>query len=149
VESLERFTQNQRIIEEFALQSLAGVISDLGRLHHVASLRDVSTGRYHHYRLEQIYSEPAIHQALLYCHEELFDKVLEKTLQEQEWDLRNMFSGIDSPAWEIAGRWLELEYFGLLIPLGTPPYLRDLFMSNIRMVLSLIGSEHSIISTAA
>jgi hypothetical protein len=99
--------------------------------------------------LEQIYSEPAVHQALLYCHEELFDKVLEKTLQEQEWDLRNMFSGIDSPASEIAGRWLELEYFGLLVPLGTPPYLRDLFRSNIRIVLSLISSEHSIISTAA
>lgn len=70
VESLERFAQNQRIIEEFAWRCLANVVTDLGRLHYVATLRDVSTGRYHHYALAEIYSEAAIHQALLYCHEE-------------------------------------------------------------------------------
>ncbi len=149
MESLERFAQNQRIIEEFAWRCLANVVTDLGRLHYVATLRDVSTGRYHHYALAEIYSEAAIHQALLYCHEELFDKLLEKTLQEQEWDLRTMFSGINASASEIARRWLELEYFCLLVPLGTPPYLRDLFLSNIRVILNLIASEHTMISTAA
>jgi hypothetical protein len=149
VESLERFAQNRRIIEQFAAHWLASVPSDLERLHHVAILRHVSTGSYSHAGLRGTFSEPAIHQALLYCHEELFDKVLEKTLQEQESDFRTIFSGIDSPAFEIASRWLELEHYRALVPLGTPVYLRDLFFSNTRVILNLIASERALVSTAA
>jgi hypothetical protein len=149
VESLERFAQNRRIIEQFAAHWLASVPTDLERLHHVAILRHVSTGRYSHAGLRGTFSEPAIHQALLYCHEELFDKVLEKTLQEQERDFRTMFSSIDSPAFDIASRWLELEQYRTLVPLGTPAYLRDLFFSNTRIILNLIVSERALVSTAA
>jgi hypothetical protein len=60
-----------------------------------------------------------------------------------------MFSGIDSPAFEIANRWLELEHYRALVPLGTPVYLRDLFFSNTRVILNLIGSERALVSTAA
>ena len=149
MESLERFAQNRRIIEQFASHSLASVPTDLERLQHVSILRHVSTGRYSHAGLRGAFSEPAIHQALLYCHEELFDKVLEKTLQDQERDFRLMFSSIDSPAFEIASRWLELEHYRALVPLGTPAYLRDLFFSNTRVILNLIVSEHALVSTAA
>jgi hypothetical protein len=149
VESLERFAQNRRIIEQFAAYWLASVPSDLERLHHVAFLRHVSSGRYSHSGLRGTFSEPAIHQALSYCHEELFDKVLEKTLQDQERDFRSMFSSIDSPAFEIASRWLELEHYRTLVPLGTPAYLRDLFFSNTRVILNLIVSERALASTAA
>ncbi len=149
MESLERFAQNRRIIEQFAAHWLASVPTDLERLHHVAILRDVSTGTYSHVGLRGTFSEPAIHQALLYCHEELFDKVLEKTLQDQEHDFRTVFSSIDSPAFEIASRWLELEHYRTLVPLGTPVYLRDLFFSNTRVILNLIASERALVSTAA
>lgn len=149
MESLERFEQNQRIIEHFALHWLVGAPSDLARLHHVANLCNASTGIYYHPGLRRSFSEPAIHQALLYCHEELFDKVLEKTLQEQEKDLRQMFCGVAAPAFEIARRWLELEYFRMWVPLGTPAYLRELFCSNLRVILNSIAAERAIAFTAA
>ena len=149
MQSLERFAQNRRIIEQFAAHWLASIPTDLGRLHHLAVLRQVSTGRYSHSGLRGTFSESAIHQALLYCHQELFDRVLEKTLQDQERDFRTMFSGIDAPAFEIASRWLELEHYRTFVPLGTPAYLRDLFFSNTRVILNLIVSERALISTAA
>ena len=149
MESLERFSQNQRIIEEYASQWLAAIPSDLGRLLHVSMLRNISTGRYQHPILEEIYSEPGVHQALLYCHEELFEKVLEAPLEQQEWDLRSYFVGLESSPAEAAARWIESEYFRLLVPLGTPLYLRDLFLSNMRIILGLIFNEHATIATAA
>jgi hypothetical protein len=81
VESLERFEQNQLIIEEFVSQWLAVIPSDFGRLAHVSRLRDVTTGRYNHPELEEVYSSAAAHQALLYCHEDLFQKALELPLE--------------------------------------------------------------------
>ncbi len=141
MESLERFDQNQRIIEEFTAQWLANLPSDLGRLVHVALLRDVSTGWYRHPALAQAYSDPSVHQGLLYCHERLFERVLEATLEQQERDLRAWFAGMDVPPAEIANRWLELEFFRFLVPFGTPPYLRDLLFSNLRVILRLVASE--------
>jgi hypothetical protein len=149
VETLERFTQNQRVIEELTAQSLAGISSNLGRLIYISSIRDVSLGRYRHPALERTYSEAAVHQALLYCHDELFERVLESGLEQQEWDLRLCLAGFDSPPGEIAGRWLELEYFRSFVPFGTPAYLRDLFGSNMRMLLGLLVTENSGILSAA
>jgi hypothetical protein len=149
VESFERFSQNQRIVEEFTSRWLADISCDLGRLVRVSTLRDVSSGRYHHPLLGQIYSASAIHQALLYCHEELFERVLEAPLQQQEWDLRLYFAGLDVAPSEAATRWLEVEYFRQLVPFGAPAYLRDLFFSNIRVILALVAVETPTVETAA
>lgn len=149
MESLERFAQNQRVVEDFTSQWLAAIPSDIGRLLHVALLRNVSSGRYRQPILEEVYSEAAVDQALLYCHEELFEKVLELSLEREEADLRTCLAGMDSPAAEVAGRWLEVEIFRLFVPPATPRYLRDLLCSNLRILLGLIAAEHSKLQTAA
>lgn len=61
MESLERFTQNQLIIEEYVSQWLAAIPSDFGRLVDVATLRDVTSGHYHHPALKRsIPNRPSI-----------------------------------------------------------------------------------------
>jgi hypothetical protein len=141
VETAEQFAQNQRIIEAYASRWLSGIPSDAGRLFHVCMLLNVSTGRYRHPALEKVYSEPAIHDALRYCHQELFVRFLEYPLQEQEWELRKFFATMDDTPPEIAARWREAEYFSLLVPLGAPACLRELFASNLRVILTLIAAE--------
>jgi hypothetical protein len=149
VESLERFAQNQLVIEEYVSQWLAAVPSDFGRLSDVAMLRDVTSGHYHHPALEEVYSESAVHQALLYCHEELFEKVLGTPADLQEWDLRTHFARMDAPVVEIASRWLEVEHFRCFVPMGIAPHLRDLFISNTRVILiRLIREPVALAATA-
>ncbi|HTP42939.1 MAG TPA: hypothetical protein VMJ13_00155 [Candidatus Acidoferrum sp.] len=149
MESLERFAQNELIIQEYVSQWLAPMPSDFGRLADVAMLRDVTAGRYHHPALEEIYPQPAVHQALLYCHEELFQRVVEMPPERQEWDLRIHFASMTAPVEEIASRWLELEYFRSLVPLGTTPYLRDLFLTNTRSILNLVVRERTALAATA
>ena len=149
METLERFQQNQRVIQDFTLRTLAAIPSDYGRLMHVALLRDLATGRYRHEGLAVFYSEPAVHQALSYCHEELFSKMLETPLEQQEWDLRVCLAGLEGHFGEIAARWLELEFYRLLVPFGVPTYLRNLFSSNLRTLLGLIVEDCSNLEPAA
>jgi hypothetical protein len=149
VESLERFSQNQRVIEEFAARVLSDISTDFGRLVYVSMLRQVSEGRYHHAQLEQVYSEPAVHQSLLYCHQELFGKILETPLEQQERDLRLYLAGMDAPPEEVIPRWLEIDFFRTFVPFGTPSYLRDLFFSNLRVIMGLIVAGSSMLQTAA
>jgi hypothetical protein len=141
VESLERYSQNQRIIDEFTAHWLAGIRNDLGRLVYVALLRDVSTAHYAHPALAQVYSVAAVHQALLFCHEELFERFLEAPLETQERNLRDWFSTVDAAPADIASRWLEVEFFRLLVPQDTPTYLRDLLLSNLRAILTVVAAE--------
>jgi len=139
MESLERFHQNQRIIDDFSSSTLIAISTDFGRLVHIATLRDLISGQYRHEGLEALYSAPAVHEALLYCHEEIFQKILETPLERQEMLLRGWFAELEGESSEIAGRWLELEVYRMLVPLGTSEYLRDLFFSNFHLLLELLS----------
>jgi len=149
MEALDEFQQNHRVIEDFASITLAGIPGDLCRLLHVATLRDMGTGRYRHEGLETIYSEPAVHQALGLCHQELFERILETSLEEQETDLRKCLEGLGASPGGVAARWQEHEFYRCLIPSGAPPYLRELFCSNLRVLLRLIAEEKSTPVSAA
>src|SRR5579871_6090009 len=62
--------QNRHIIHDFAVTTLSAIPNDFGRLTYIASLRDLSTGRYEHAGLASLYPEDAIQQALKQCHDE-------------------------------------------------------------------------------
>jgi hypothetical protein len=141
MESLERFYQYQRIIDDFTSTTLANIPNDFGRLVHIATLRDLISGQYKHEGLEALYSSPSVHEALLYCHEQIFQRLLETPLERQERLFRDWLSGIQGEASEIAGRWRELEVYRMLIPLGVPEYLRDLFYSDFGLLLELVAGE--------
>jgi len=149
MDAFDEFQQDHRVVEDFASTTLAGIPGDISRLLHIATLQDMATGRYHHAGLAAIYSEPAVHQALLLCHQELFEKILETPLQQQEVQLRKCLEGFDGSAGEIAARWQEHEFYRFLIPSGVPSYLRELFCSNMSVLLRLITKENATRQSAA
>ena len=149
METLERFQQNRRVIEDFTTRTLAALPCDFGRLVYVASLRDLASGRYVHEGLSTIYPEEAVQQALAHCHEELFTKTLETPLEQQEWDLRGCLGGMEGNFWEVVARWQELQFYRLLVPAGEPDYLQTLFCSNLRALLGLLAEAHATLQPAA
>jgi hypothetical protein len=149
MESLERFHQHQRIIDDFTSNTLAVIPSAFGRLVHISTLRDLISGQYKHEGLEALYGAPAVHEALFYCHEEIFRKILETPLERQERFLREWFESLEGESSEIAARWLQLDVYRMLIPLDTPEYLRDLFCSNFRLLLELVSEEATAAQAAA
>ncbi|HEV2299426.1 MAG TPA: hypothetical protein VGR72_13025 [Candidatus Acidoferrales bacterium] len=134
------FEQNQKIIEDFVTNTLARIPGDMARLLHVAMLRDLATGRYRHEGLEALYPVLAVDQALRMCHEELFEKVLESTLKDQDADLRQCLEGFEDSLQSVAANWQESEFYRCLVPSGSPDYLRDLFCSNVSVLLKLIAA---------
>ena len=148
MESVERFQQSRRVTEDFTSRSLAAIPSDFGKLHYISSLRDLQTGRYLHEGLTFIYSEASVQEALSNCHEELFSRILETPLEEQEADWRMCFSPARDQDWtpEDTGR---VDSPSNLAPDGLPGYLTDLFCSNLQAIRAVISSEHAISEPAA
>ena len=136
--TLTQFQQNRRILEDFTLTTLAGIPWDFSRLVYVASLRDLSSGRYIHEGLTALYPEEAVQQALQLCHEQIFERILETPLSSQLPDLRACLSAMEGGLAQTVSHWRQLEAYRVLPPEQAPDYLKLLFFSNLRALLEIL-----------
>ncbi len=149
MKTLTQLQQNRRIIQDFTTITLAGISGLFSRLTYVASLRDLSSGRYEHAGLAAVYSEPAIQQALELCHEQIFEKILESPMSSQEADLRSCLDAMQAGRETTVGHWLRMESYRVLLPEQAPDYLKDLFCSNLRALLEIFQTERSTAESAS
>ena len=139
--ALTKLQQNRRIIQDFTLNTLAGMPGAYARLVYVASLRDLSSGRYEHQGLGALYPEEAVQEALQLCHEQVFERILETPLSEQLEDLRSCLAAMEGGLAEVVSHWQQLESYRVLLPEQVPDYLRDLFLSNLRALLQILHEQ--------
>jgi hypothetical protein len=138
---LTQLHQNRRIIHDFTVTSLSVIPGFFARLAYLASLRDLSSGRYEHAGLEAIYPSASVQQALEKCHEELFERLLEMPLQAQQEDLRKCLAGMEGGLSTSVENWQSLESYRVLIPSDAPDYLKTLFCSNLRTLLGILQQD--------
>ena len=143
MKTLTQLQQNRRIIQDFTMTTLAGIPGLFSRLTYVASLRDLSSGRYEHAGLAAVYSDPAVQQALELCHEQVFEKILETPLASQEGDLRACLEAMQGGRDATAGHWQRMEAYRVLLPEHAPDYLKELFCSNLRALLEILQPQRS------
>ncbi len=141
MESFESYQQTRQVVEDITARTLAAIPTEFGKLLYLSSLRDISTGEYVHEGLVARYSREAVQQALGYCHQELFLRVLEMSLEQQEWDLRACLESLEGEFRGKLQRWRETEFYRLLIPSDSPEYLREVFLANVGAVLDVALEE--------
>ena len=142
--TLTQFQQNRRVVQDFTQTTLAGIPGLFARLAYIASLRDLSSGRYEHAGLLAIYPDEAVQQALQLCHEQIFERILESPLFSQREDLRACLAGMEGGLCGAASHWRRIESYRLLVPEAVPDYLKDLFCSNLRALLEILVEESTL-----
>lgn len=138
---ITQLQQNRRIIQDFTLTTLAGISGEFGRLAYMASLRDLSSGRYEHAGLATLYPDEAIQQALEMCHEQIFERVLETSLERQVVDLKECLERMPGGLCTALSHWRRMEAYRVLMPERSPEYLKELFCSNLRALLEILQGE--------
>jgi hypothetical protein len=141
VPALTKLQQNRRVVQDFTVNSLAGIPGAFARLIYVASLRDLSSGRYEHQGLAALYPEEAVQQALELCHEQIFERILEMPLEKQLEDLRNCLAAMEGGLPTVVSHWRQLEPHRVFLPENAPAYLKDLFYSNLRALLDILHEQ--------
>lgn len=139
--ALTKLQQNRRVVQDFTLNSLAAMPGPFARLIYVASLRDLSSGRYEHQGLAALYPEEAVQQALELCHEQIFERILEMPLEKQLEDLRNCLAAMEGGLSAAVSHWRQLEPYRVFLPENAPGYLKDLFLSNLRALLEILHEQ--------
>jgi hypothetical protein len=139
----DRILRNKSVVRDFTATSLAAIPNLFGRLTYIASLRDLSSGKYEHAGLTAVYSPEAVQEALECCHFEIFQKILETPLAVQAEDLRECLEGMTGTFAATVSHWRQIESYRILLPGNTPDYLRELFFSNLRALLEILDSQCS------
>jgi hypothetical protein len=140
---LTQLQQNRRVIQDFTLTTLAAIPGEFSRLTYMASLRDLSSGRYEHAGLAALYPDEALQQALMLCHEQIFERVLETPLSRQEADLKECLERTPGGLCATLAHWRRMEAYRVLMPECAPGYLKELFCSNLRALLEILQEECS------
>jgi hypothetical protein len=145
---LTKLQQNRKIVQDFTLSTPAAIPGLFARLAYIASLRDLSSGRYQHAGLAALYPQEALQQALELCHEQIFERILETPLAEQLEDLRACLAGMDGGLSVAVFHWVGMEVYRILLPEQSPDYLKALFCSNLRANLEILNQECTLAHTA-
>jgi len=140
---MEQVLRVQQVVGDFATATLAAIPNVYGRITYLAALRDLSTGKYEHAGLAAVYSPEAVQEALEFCHQEIFLKILETPLSIQEQDLRECLAGMPGSMPVTISNWRQMEAYRILPPESAPDYLRELFFSNLRVLLELLELGNS------
>ena len=135
---MDEILRIQPIVRDFTETTLAAIPNVFGRLIYIASLRDLSSGRYEHSGLAAMYAPDAMQEALKFCHREIFSRVLEMPLSVQERDLTECLQNMPGALRDTVAHWRQLESYRVLPPEDAPEYLRELFFSNLRALLEIL-----------
>jgi hypothetical protein len=132
----EQLRIHRQILYDLALHYLEPLSGSFSRLAYLASLKNPSTKIYAHDRLAAVYGPEPVGETLAKCHEELFERLLEMPLAQQEEELRLFVGTLPERTKErvkISQRRIE-DW----IPEAAPDYLKELFRSNLAALLELL-----------
>jgi hypothetical protein len=136
----EQLRIHRQILYELALHYLEPLTGTFARLAYLASLKCPATNVYLHDRLSAVYGKEPVGAAIANCHEELFERLLEMPLSQQQEELRQFVGTLPEGAQEgVRIRQGRIEEW---IPLEAPDYLKELFRSNLAALLELLRARN-------
>jgi len=125
-------------------RSLAHLGYDFARLLYLSSMRDFSTGEYHHHGLATSFSETAASEALIACHQELFYALalspLESFVAQIDRFIRSTHKDYD----HTLDTWEKLQVYNTTLPSVSDDMTAALFRSNIKIALALLKSSRAL-----
>jgi len=124
-------------------RTLTQIPTTFGKIVYLASLRDDNTGRYQHFGLAQLYTEEEADLVLRDSHEDVFSEWLNFPLEEQRRDLEQYLESVEDEKASVLRTWLTLSPYRNLIPAQAGAAERELYISDLELILELLRNEFS------
>jgi len=139
--STHRQADLQLVYDDLVRASLSIIPTCYGRLVYLTSLRDPNTGRYEHYLLEETYGAGLAQAGLEGIHIQSYRSWIAMNLEQKRADLYLYLVSLSSDKRQVLQTWLMTAPYRSLIPLHTQPVERDVFLSDMQILLDLLMNE--------
>lgn len=127
--------------EDLRTRTLAQIGNDFARLLYLSSLRDFSTGEYHHHGLAAAFSESAASGALTACHQELFYSLVLSPLQSFVVQIDGFIKSTHKDYENVLSASEKLQAYNTAVPSDCDEMAVDLFRSNIKIAMAFLKSS--------
>ena len=128
----------EEAVRDLEERTLSEIPNFLTRVIYLASLRDYSTGRYHHAGLSDRFGEQAAAAAMERCHIKLFGVLASRSVEELYDELVSYLDRTSHQSEEVAVVWLRLRLYGILAPVRCNPILQKMFASHLKCALRAV-----------
>jgi hypothetical protein len=130
--------------EDLKKRTLEPLAYDFARLVYLSSLRDFSTGEYHHDGLAQIFSEETAQAALMAAHQEAFYNLAFAPLNEFTEQIERFIRCTPKDYEKLLEAWETLEAYRVTVPSNCDPLTSALFRSNVKLAITFLKSRRSL-----
>jgi hypothetical protein len=124
-------------------RTLSQIPTTFGKIVYLASLRNDNSGRYQHFGLAQLYTDDEADVVLRLSHEEVFGEWLNFPLEQQRRDLEQYLESVEDDKSAVLRTWLTLSPYRNLIPAQAGAAERELYISDLELILELLRDEFS------
>jgi AraC-like DNA-binding protein len=121
-----------------AREIVSTIPSVFGQLLHLASLRNLYTGRYEHPVLSADFGAELTDRELGRCHKQVFDDWLAYPVAHQLRDLEEFLASIPCDRRLLLKTWLHWEPYRIFVPESTADCEREIYLGELRIVLALL-----------
>lgn len=121
--------------------TLGQIPTAFGRLVYLAGLRDANSGAYAHHGLAAVFGEQEAESAIRASHEECFAAWLAMGLPQQREDLMGYLGDLEPNRKTVVAAWTRATPFVSLPPAAALQVERELFLSDLEALLSLMRNE--------
>jgi len=126
-------------LSRYLTQALSSLPGPLASLVFLSSLRDHYNGRYLHEGWASCSSPGEVHEKLRSAHLRVFESLLELPMLEYARELRRHIHSLGEDEARVVALWQEMEPYNEMIPEGSSPVGRQLFMSQLRLALEVLA----------
>jgi hypothetical protein len=126
--------------------TLSQIPTLFGRLVYLSSLRDTNSGVYEHYGLAQVFGSKEADRTLRQSHSQVFASWLNLNLEQQKGELEDYLAGLEEDIQSILTNWIRLAPYRNLIPTRAREVERQLYLTDLEVVLELLRFDHDVAS---
>ena len=135
--------------DDLLRRSLSRINGDLARLIYLASTRDYNTGKYNHDGLAACFRAEIACKALEMAHRQIFNRIAACSLEELVREVELYVSSSRQSRQELLEVWQKLEPYRVALPVDVNAAVAQLFVSNIKVALAILGRRHAQEATEA
>jgi hypothetical protein len=117
--------------------------NDLSRLIFLATLRDNNSGHYYHPEVAPRFSAEVADQAMLACHRQIYEQVVELGLEDLTDQLDAYLATVRAPKERSIESWTKLRAYRATIPMDTDPISAEIFFMKVGVAVAILEARLS------